>query len=181
MSDRTKAAHDAAEALAGVLWPAVEEYTSEKGVGALPALMALARPYLRSALARVEGVELPRDHRTVPYHISAMFWELNEDDATDAELVCSTEDEGESVTCHGLQACLEQLALWLAELHDGEEVSEPASMEAIVKRVPSLRVSIGRGAGSGEFRVNYTADGVPCLAHATVSRVEEEGDQDDDD
>lgn len=177
MTDTTLKAAQAADDLVAAMWPAIEEYTHERGGGAITAAMVLAKPHIRAALSRVEGVEKPADGRTAAYHVSAMFWDIDNGEE-EAELVESTDEAGESCTRHGLAACLEQLALWIAELHDGEEVSEEAHMSVVVNRVPSLRVAIGRGSGTGAFRVFYTADGVKMLAHAVVTReaVHEEED-----
>ena len=178
MSDNTLKAAEAADALVAALWPVLEEYRSgedKEGGAALPMAMTLAKPYIRQALARIEGMGMPADRRTVPYRISAMFWDTTDGEG-EAELIADTDDPDidESTVCHGLQACLEKLALWIAELHEGESLSDEASMAAIVKRVPSLRVAIARGAGSGQFRVHYNADGTDMLAHATVRRISEQ-------
>lgn len=172
MSDNHYEAAKAADALVEALWPRIEELSHEKGAGALPAAMTLAKPFVRAALSRIDGVELPKDKRTSTYRVSAMFWELRDGDETDAELVTDTDSEGESTTCDGLPACVAQLALWIAELHEGEELSEEANVLRMTPRVPSLRVSLARGDGVGQFRVRYEADGIPFLAHATVRRIE---------
>ncbi len=169
MPDRQKTIHDAADALVAALWEDVEALATETGKGALPATVTLARPFLRAALGRVEGLTLAVDRRLSVYHVSAMFWDLD-NGADNAELVISTDDEGESVQVHGLQACLEQLCIWIAELHEGEELSDDAHMVHVVARVPTLKTAMVRGHGTAAFRITYTADGVDMLCHATVRR-----------
>jgi len=168
--DHTLKAARAADELVSALWPALEEYRDQKGTPGLTAVTALVKPYLRQALARIEGMDLPLDKRMVAYEVSAMFWDLS-DDEDEPELIDDTDEDGNSVVCYGLSACMEQLAIWLSEVHEGEELSDEAAMASLVKRVPSLRVSIARGNGVGAFRVKYTADGDSMLAHATISRV----------
>lgn len=161
--------HKAADELIRALWPRVEEITSRKDVGALTALITVARPFLRSALSRIEGVAPTVDKRMSPYTVKAMFWDISHGEA-EAELVAEAEEE----VVYGLGSTLERLALWIAELHDGEELSDEADMAEITKRLPTLRTTVTRGNGSGAFRQYYHADGAAMLAHATVQRAPDE-------
>lgn len=174
MSD-TKKIEDAADALAAALWPEVERLTQQKGTGALTAMMTVARPYLRSALGRIEHAAPDVDRRTVPYTVSAMFWDI-----TDGEGEAELYGEAEEETVYGLPAVLDKLARWIAEVHagdegqDAEELDDDASAAALASRVATLRTSVTRGKGIGAFRQYYTADGYKMLCHATVKRAADE-------
>lgn len=162
--------HTAADELVRTLWPAIEEITDRKDVGALTALITVARPFLRSALSRVEGAAPTVDKRMAPYTVKAMFWDISNGES-EAELIADADEE----TVYGLGSTLEKLALWIAELHEGEELSDEADMAEITKRLPTLRTTVTRGNGSGAFRHYYKADGAAMLAHATITRAPDEG------
>jgi hypothetical protein len=167
-NDHQKEAQDAAEALVRALVPALREMSDEP---TLPSFVTLAKPYLRTAMSRVEDVRLQPDRRASQYHVSAMFWYV-ENGMEEAELECSTEEDGESKTVWSMAEALKLIWQWIEELHEGEELSEEAGIDAISKRVGTLKTSIMRGNGVGDFRVQYLADGHAFLCHATVRRVE---------
>jgi hypothetical protein len=172
MTDKVSAATDA---FVAAIWPEVEKLTQRRDGGAATAAMVVARPYIRAALSRVENVAPEVDKRTVPYSVSAMFWDI-EDGEGEAELIAEADEE----TVYGLPAVLEKLATWLAEIHGGDEENEPeeldedASAPAMLKRIRTLRTAVTRGKGTGAFRQYYTANGFKMLAHATVKRVSED-------
>lgn len=176
-SARNTEAAEAASALVKALWPAVAELTTGQGSGALAALITVARPFLRAELAKVEGIGPQVDRRTAPYHVSAMFWFVSGGN-DNAEFLTSTDDQGESCTVYGLQAVLEKLVFWIAELHEGEEV-EGAGFHDITSRAATLRTSVTRGGGVGAFRQFYTADGENMLCHAIVRRVSDQDEVED--
>lgn len=171
-NERQLAAQQAANALLEAVYPGLLELGDKP---ALPSFVTLAKPYLRTALSRVElpGYTAPPDARSSPYHVSAMFWDID-DGMENAELIAATDEQGESREVWGMGEALKLIWQWIQELHSGEDLSEDASLDLISKRVGSLKTAIMRGNGQGEFRVNYVADGYKFLCHATVKRVMEE-------
>ena len=97
--------------------------------------------------------------------VSAKLWDI-----THGRDHGTLEAEGGPTKAVGLDAFMILVNEWILALHEGETVSEEASLSSLRTRKKTFSTTLSRGGGECEFRVYYTADDRDYLLHASAER-----------
>jgi hypothetical protein len=135
----------------------------------LSTIRTVLTPHLRKAVARHPALQ-KEDGRGKPFRTSATFYEMA---GSKAGYVVAEAEPEELFKQAGV---LKRISEWIAELHEGETISESGQLAAIKSKAGTLRTSLSRGNGKTSLRIYYTADSIDYLAVVLVERAEESGD-----
>jgi len=164
-AEREAALNAHAEALIQGHWHEIAAETNGPTIATVMAhLKPRFRALLRGTLSAGQG-----DGRTVEFDIYMRFWDVA---GGPNEAILVAESDVERVRSQN--GVFKRVSEALQEVHEGETLSDSATVREIVKKRSSLRTMLSRSNGETTLRVAYEADGVPHLAQTLVSRVGEE-------